>query len=114
MLQLIGSPVAVFGPPFRHAPLPIGAVTLVVVETALVTPAVAAVADSSTIRPEKASTAARRPEIRALNPRALKKRSMFTPQCVRSRTVYDPPCPSYRSPTDSPRLPKGSPTPSRR
>src|SRR3954452_3215935 len=76
MLQLVGSPVAVLGPPFLHSPLPDGAVTLVVVETALVTPALAAVVDSRITSPEKASSAARRPEIRFLNMRALEKRSI--------------------------------------
>src|SRR3954452_24855802 len=74
MLQLVGSPVA--GAPFPQLPLPVGAVTLVVVETALVTPALAAVADSSITSPEKASSAARRPEIRVLNMRAFEKRSI--------------------------------------
>src|SRR3954464_7987480 len=73
MLQLVGSPA---GGPFTQLPLPVDAVTLVVVETALVTPALAAVADSSITSPEKASSAARRPEIRVLNMRALEKRSI--------------------------------------
>src|SRR3954451_3039145 len=73
MLQLVGSPA---GGPFPQLPLPDGAVTLVVVETALVTPALAAVADSSITSPEKASSAARRPEIRVLSMRAFVKRSI--------------------------------------
>src|SRR3954454_3993057 len=101
MLQLVGSPA---GGPFTQLPLPDGALTLVVVETALVTPAVAAVADNSITSPEKASSAARRPEIRVLNMRAFEKRSIRYLKCVRSRTVYDhqpyPPAPARRCPTN--------------
>src|SRR4051794_34091063 len=86
MLQLVGSPVVVLGPPFLHSPLPDGAVTLVVVETALVTPALAAVVDSRITSPEKASSAARRRDTFSQHAR-LGKAQHKVPQCIRSRTV---------------------------
>src|SRR5262245_28896025 len=80
MLQLTGSDVV--EPPFRQAPLPVGALTLVVVETALVTPpALAVVAESSTVSPERARSATSSPEIRVLV-RAFVERGMTYPKHV--------------------------------
>src|SRR3954454_1487844 len=105
MLQLVGSSVAVFGPPFRHSPLPDGAVTLVVVETALVTPALAAVVDSRITSAEKASSAARRPEICFLNLRAFVKRSITSLNCS-GAGPFTTLSPIRRPPPDGIRLPR--------